>query len=399
MSELPKTAVRSSSAGFSLIELLVTIAIIAILSVVGIAVYSGVMTSVNDAKRKGDLQAIYQAYETNKSATGAFQPLADTQFAGGTVPKTPEGRYYSCLFGPDNDPSKIRCNTVDDTKVAYGVSLGSGGSGGCSSISSSCFIVASSTGDTFASPFYPSGNPACDSYAALVSGLVGYWKMDETLWNGTIAEVKDSTVNANNGTALTGAVIITPAHAQIFPQDVSSLFLNAGSFDGIGYINAGRPSSLDIIGNQLSISVWIKPDTPANWGGVLSKGQPSLNVGYAIGFRSDANKNALTFAVRTASGYRETKDFNFVPTQNIWYHVVAVYNGLTVKLYKNGNTTPVATENITGNLLSSAAWDLLIGANTPMQRFKGLIDDLRIYNRVLSGAEVSALYNGGNGCL
>lgn len=76
--------------GFTLIELLVVIAIIAVLAVMGFAIFTGVATKGNDAKRQQDLKAIGDVLESNKKPTG-YQPLFDTNFAGGTIPSDPLG--------------------------------------------------------------------------------------------------------------------------------------------------------------------------------------------------------------------------------------------------------------------------------------------------------------------
>lgn len=93
---LPKTARKSSgftlarSAGFTLVELLVVVSIIAVLSVMGIVVLGNVQKGARDARRKADIQAISKALEVNyNDASGQYVPLTGAMFAGGAVPQDP----------------------------------------------------------------------------------------------------------------------------------------------------------------------------------------------------------------------------------------------------------------------------------------------------------------------
>lgn len=61
---------------FTLVELLVVISIIAILSVIGITVFTGAQKSARDAKRKGDLRAMALALEQYKTANGTYPNLS-----------------------------------------------------------------------------------------------------------------------------------------------------------------------------------------------------------------------------------------------------------------------------------------------------------------------------------
>ena len=76
--------------GFTLVELLVAIAIIAILAVIGLTVFTGLQRGARDATRRSDVQAISKALEANYTTTSAiYAPLMDTHFAGGVKPQDP----------------------------------------------------------------------------------------------------------------------------------------------------------------------------------------------------------------------------------------------------------------------------------------------------------------------
>lgn len=79
--------------GFTLVELLVTVSIIAILSVIGVTVFTGVQKNARDAQRRGDIEAISKAFEANATsgtATPYPVPLV-SWFASGNFPIDPQG--------------------------------------------------------------------------------------------------------------------------------------------------------------------------------------------------------------------------------------------------------------------------------------------------------------------
>ena len=78
------------------------------------------------------------------------------------------------------------------------------------------------------------------------------------------------------------------------------------------------------------------------------------------------------------------------PGLNQWVMVTATYDGNAAKMYINGVLG--GSSNISSSVTST---NMFIGASNSggYQDFPGLIDDVRIYNRALSAAEVQALYN------
>ena len=100
---LPKSV--NNPSGFTLVELLVVISIIAVLSVIGIAVYTTIQPDARNAKRRADIDAIAKALEVNKTATG-YVVLADDRFASGSIPTAdPQGYLYCANSTASNQPS------------------------------------------------------------------------------------------------------------------------------------------------------------------------------------------------------------------------------------------------------------------------------------------------------
>lgn len=85
-----------SNKGFTLVELLVVVAIIAILSVIGLTIFTNAQSNARDARRRVDIDAISKALETNKGvATVVYSSLTTTQFSGGTIPQDTTTAQYS----------------------------------------------------------------------------------------------------------------------------------------------------------------------------------------------------------------------------------------------------------------------------------------------------------------
>jgi prepilin-type N-terminal cleavage/methylation domain-containing protein len=111
---LPRTS--QNTAGFTLVELMVVMAIIAVLSVVGMGVYSGIQSNARDARRREELDSIVKALEINKSSS-TYQKITASQFqdgnypGGGTEAKDPKQYPYcistsSTIADADIDPTK-----------------------------------------------------------------------------------------------------------------------------------------------------------------------------------------------------------------------------------------------------------------------------------------------------
>lgn len=70
--------------GFTLIELMVVVSIIAVLAVIGLTVFTGLQRSARDAKRKADIEAIATALEIYKDQHGTYSVATSFPCAAGT---------------------------------------------------------------------------------------------------------------------------------------------------------------------------------------------------------------------------------------------------------------------------------------------------------------------------
>ncbi len=209
------------------------------------------------------------------------------------------------------------------------------------------------------------------------SGLVAYWRMDET--SGTT--VFDG-IGANNGT-MGGSM-------DAADDSVAGIFNNALDFDGTDHeiIVADSDDTLDLQ-PDFTVSLWVKLDAVVAVKSLLLK-----NHGAAPWYSWGIDVNGSTqfqFYVVNAAGGAASVQWTASPSANTWYHIVAVKEGADLRLYANGEKVN-ENSNFTGVELDGDG-DLKIGAYNNPIRLDGKLDDIRIYHRALSDGEIANLYH------
>jgi len=158
-------------------------------------------------------------------------------------------------------------------------------------------------------------------------------------------------------------------------------------FDGVDdYVDCGNDASLDNF-TALTLTAWVNGQQQTNlvWfsGGTYSN-EIILHF-QGAGFYLVASDG-------TASGYL---DWDSNPPLNEWVHLAATWDGSTMKLYQNGvpqATTLAFSGGSEGKLTNSTRRYIGHRFNSANPWFKGLIDEVRIYNRALSEDEIKKIY-------
>jgi hypothetical protein len=214
-------------------------------------------------------------------------------------------------------------------------------------------------------------------------GLVGWWP-----FNGN---ANDESGNGNHG-KVNGAIL---------SEDRNGIANKSFKFDGsTNDIDCGNSKILEL--NNFSISVWYK---------IINK--PNSPNEYVMVCKSDYNDNTLGY--RTTLGSIPNNNPQFVWSQlgggnscgnyvesysetnlNLWSNVISVKENNTLKIYVDGKLQS-NTVNVCGEFSNSRP--LLFGSkydynNIKNGFFKGQLDDIAIFNRALSEAEIQALYTG-----
>jgi hypothetical protein len=211
------------------------------------------------------------------------------------------------------------------------------------------------------------------------TGLVGYWRMDE----GTGTTTKDDAAS-NTGT-ITGATWKTESDG--CPSG------NCLYFDGTDYITT---PSFALTGTVLTVSGWVKMGVGANYQSILTDGIESATIGF-IFLQREVGTNVLKWEYANGTNRVDAvMNTFFAGYDNTWIHltVVADYSEATVKFYRNGEL--IQTSAMTGvPVFPSTNRVKYLGAYNSGANFRltiGNLDDIRIYNRELSAAEIKELY-------
>ncbi len=214
------------------------------------------------------------------------------------------------------------------------------------------------------------------AHADITTGLVGRYPLD--------GNASDISGYANNG-SFVGAVA---AAADRFGNPSG-----ACEFNGLNtYI---------LIPNSASLSSPSTACTQAGW--AYLTGVSSVGSGFnPLIMKSTDGANAFMYRMVTNPTYFGAAFNNWtthlsagqVTPLSEWHHFVTVFNGATIKFYYDG--TLLSTQAMVMTITADAR-PLTIGADFSgvLEIFKGRIDDVRIYNRALTDADVVQLWAGG----
>lgn len=221
-----------------------------------------------------------------------------------------------------------------------------------------------------------------------VADRKGHWKLDE----GSGTTTADASGSGNTGTLGT-----SPAN----PAWGTGKLGSALNFDGADdVVNAGSGTSLDNL-TAVTVAAWIKADTlgEGGKGRIVVKG---ASVGPTAGWHLHVNtSNSLEFRVDYS-----TTDLSRVSADSVfgigaWKHVVVTWTGsataTNIRFYVDGVETGYGTTtNGVGTRAIDGTSNLYIGNESGGTRtFDGHLDDVRVYSRALTAAEVTALYRAG----
>jgi hypothetical protein len=216
------------------------------------------------------------------------------------------------------------------------------------------------------------------SQAITADGPAAFWRLGET--SGTAARDERGTTP---GVYVNAPVLGAPS---LLASDTAN---KAVTFDGsTEYMKAGPSNALDL-GNAITLEAWINPAAlPAagQFASVLTKPEA-----YSLQF----NGPRLEFTVIQSGARKRLQAPAGAIVAGQTYHVVATYDGTTQRLYINGVQS---TSGALSGPASTTTAAVFVGSWDGTQEFfKGTVDDVAIYGKTLTAAQVKSHYDTGHG--
>jgi hypothetical protein len=235
---------------------------------------------------------------------------------------------------------------------------------------------------------YHLGVKALDAYGLAVdrtSGLLAFLRLEEPS-----GSVFDSTGNGHSGTVGT-----TVARSQTGALSIADKAL---AFDGgttTSFVDLSDvTSTLDIAGD-LTLECWIKIASYANyWMLIINSDAPATKALYEYRTEVTTGLPSLLQANGTAWQFATAPAPAVAPPLNVWNHMVVTRSGTTVQHYLNGAVNGAAFI-LTGVVPAAPTTPVKLGARSDGYPYVGSMDEVAIYNRALTLAEIQEHYNKG----
>ena len=187
----------------------------------------------------------------------------------------------------------------------------------------------------------------------------------------------DESGNGNNGTVYQASL-------------VSDRFNNpnrAYKFDGVNdYIQISNSTILNF-SNSITVSFWIKVNEFFD-----REAYPLSHGNWENRWKVSITNKGIRWTVKTTTGVKDLDSETELKLDSL-YNVVVLYDGSDYEIYINGKLNALTT--FSGSILSTTI-DFMIGQVLPgdnQYNFKGVLDDIRIYDYALSYNEIGKLYD------
>lgn len=320
-------------AGFTIVELLIVIVVIAILAAITIVAYNGIQNQAKASSVQSTVSSVVRKLEAERIST--------TNTAG---------TYPSSLSGVNGLPAS-------DVELGYQY-LASQNYYCVDGVLDDISYHASSLNSSL-------GTGPCPPLDGLVLWLPFAGSAREYISGNQAGGSSSPILTTGQGGRQNGA----------YDFNGTTTHLNYGYTDGL---NVGQPG--------LTMAAWVKPDTDGSSVAVINRNGPYL-------LWLNGNRTMGPGLLQGSWNWTNSSD---AVALNDWSHIALTYDGTTQRLYVNGQPSGVST-SLTGNIDTRTSGIVIGRDTSSGGRmyFDGAIDDARLYNRALSASEVAGLYAAG----
>ncbi len=222
----------------------------------------------------------------------------------------------------------------------------------------------------------------CQAQDTLTNGLVAYWSFDNSDFKDSIG-IADGTAH---GTEPIAFVAGKTGFGKAIQLDGTDQYVEiTGRNEGYD------PDELAMAGGSISISIWFTVDAfDKSWQALIAKGE---NNNWRVARNSSTSGVSYAGGLTDALGDVDVSDGN-------WHHLVAISDATGAAW----GTAIYIDGELDGSIAGAAALtsngkSVMIGENPDSagRQWRGQVDDVGIWNRVLTEAEIKDLYSGGTG--
>jgi concanavalin A-like lectin/glucanase superfamily protein len=220
--------------------------------------------------------------------------------------------------------------------------------------------------------------------AGLLDDLVGYWKLDDA----TGSTMANDLTGRNHGTL----VDLDPATAWVTGRAAGGLAVEGG-----GFVDVPTSPSIDSITDQVTISGWgYLEGTIMDYATIASREDAgTIDQHYHISI-DQRTETPVVFIKTEAGNVRLTTGTPVV--RQTWIHIAGTYDGTTARLFVDGQE--MMSQGMGGRFVADTT-PFILGGNANgagnanvTERFPGRIDEIMLYRRALSAAEIAQLHDG-----
>ncbi len=226
----------------------------------------------------------------------------------------------------------------------------------------------------------------------LANNPVAYWRLNDnvTVPSGDVARNSGSLGSVNDGYYTGTAQHPAPGALAGSSDSAAGFDATAASVVNIPYAAAMNPNG------AFTVEAWLSPN--------VENAAGTLTCALSSGIFSDPRSGWLIYQSDTGWNFRMYHQQGLATSVNItggpapvagaWHHVAAVYDGTTAKVYVNGAEKASGTP--TGYVPSAGGAMYIGGRSDGSFWWNGFADEVAVYNKALTAAEIASRYQNGS---